>query len=193
MTLLGFVSLLLITFQNSLNKLCVGYSNAAVSWTLMDNIAGCPCCLASTAGVSTCAQVRVGGSHLAGVRRGRSVRSLGGKPLPHSPPLTPARLPLPLLLQAQITHSCQFGNITSDYAPYCNCGLEPSPDDDCFTYREAELSYFISQVQPASQGWCGVLFLWGGGVADASWYQGVAPQLARARQELVAERKAAGR
>jgi len=35
----------------------VNYSDAMAQWTLIDNIDGCPCCLANTKGVSTCAQV----------------------------------------------------------------------------------------------------------------------------------------
>jgi len=57
-TLLGFVSLILMLFQDSLAKICVGYSDTAIKFTMLEHIDGeCPCCLANTHGVTKCAQV----------------------------------------------------------------------------------------------------------------------------------------
>ena len=60
LTLLGFVSLVLLLFQEfvSMSSMCIGYDQNAVTWTLMDNIGpNCPCCIANTEGISACAEM----------------------------------------------------------------------------------------------------------------------------------------
>jgi hypothetical protein len=57
LTLLGFVSLILLLFQDYVPNICVKYSPSDVEWTLVDNVDGCPCCLQETEGVTTCAQI----------------------------------------------------------------------------------------------------------------------------------------
>lgn len=57
LTLLGFVSLLLTAFSKPLGRMCVDWSDAMADWTLESNIRGCPCCLATTQGVSLCTQM----------------------------------------------------------------------------------------------------------------------------------------
>uniref|UniRef100_A0A1D2A441 MLO-like protein n=1 Tax=Auxenochlorella protothecoides TaxID=3075 RepID=A0A1D2A441_AUXPR len=56
LTLLGFVSLILTLLQGSLTKICVTYSPGLASWTLLENVNGCPCCL-SPMHLSLCAQM----------------------------------------------------------------------------------------------------------------------------------------
>eukprot|EP00887_Chlorella_sp_A99_P007912 scaffold12.g7912.t1 len=63
LTLLGFVSLVLMTFQarcrtrrllatSALTSLCAPYSSNAWDWTMLSQLNGCPCCLANTKGVN---------------------------------------------------------------------------------------------------------------------------------------------
>lgn len=56
-TLLGFVSLVLMLFQQYVPDICVPYSDSAVTWTMLDNLNACPCCLSQTSGITTCAQI----------------------------------------------------------------------------------------------------------------------------------------
>ena len=56
-TMLGFVSLILLLFQKYVPEICVPLHDHAVQWTLLQNLEGCPCCLADTADITTCAQM----------------------------------------------------------------------------------------------------------------------------------------
>ena len=56
-TLLGFVSLILLIFQQYVPNICVEYAEKDVHWTLLNNTDGCPCCLSNTAGITLCAQM----------------------------------------------------------------------------------------------------------------------------------------
>ena len=56
-TLLGFVSLILLLFEQYMPSFCVSYNPESIDWTLLDNVNACPCCLQSTYGVTTCAQM----------------------------------------------------------------------------------------------------------------------------------------
>jgi len=58
LTVLGFISVLLLLVQPSLVAWCVEVGDRE-SWTLLSNAPGCECCLEKTAGVSVCAQVRL--------------------------------------------------------------------------------------------------------------------------------------
>jgi hypothetical protein len=57
LTILGFVSIVLLLFRGMIEGICIDYSTTQVHWTLLDDIKGCPCCLADTNGVTTCAQL----------------------------------------------------------------------------------------------------------------------------------------
>ncbi|KAL4420149.1 hypothetical protein ABPG77_010365 [Micractinium sp. CCAP 211/92] len=55
LTLVGFVSMLLIVFQGPISSICVSYAPGPYEkWSLISNVQGCDCCLSSTASVSTC-------------------------------------------------------------------------------------------------------------------------------------------
>lgn len=56
-TLLGLVSLILLLFQQYVPDICMTYSDKDISWTLLNNTGGCPCCMSHTAGITTCAQM----------------------------------------------------------------------------------------------------------------------------------------
>jgi Mlo family len=61
LTVLGFVSLLLLLFQGSIGKVCMPYKPSYYDFTIISNIGTeCPCCLASTAGISKCTQAYQG-------------------------------------------------------------------------------------------------------------------------------------
>jgi Mlo family len=57
LTLLGFVSLILILFQDNIPDICIPYSIAQADWTLLQNLDDCPCCLSTTYGITTCAMM----------------------------------------------------------------------------------------------------------------------------------------
>ncbi|PSC71161.1 alpha-amylase chloroplastic [Micractinium conductrix] len=55
LTLVGFVSLLLIALQDPISSICVPYSPGPVAtWNLIGNVRGCDCCLANTATIGEC-------------------------------------------------------------------------------------------------------------------------------------------
>lgn len=55
LTLVGFVSLLLIVLQGPISSICVAYTPGPYEkWNLISNVHGCDCCLGSTDSVSTC-------------------------------------------------------------------------------------------------------------------------------------------
>lgn len=60
LTLLGFVSLILLLFQKYLPDICIPYKGEGQEWTLLSNMGSCPCCLKDTAGLTTCAQMYQG-------------------------------------------------------------------------------------------------------------------------------------
>lgn len=60
LTLLGFVSLILLLFQTNLPEVCIPYKGEGQEWTLLSNMGSCPCCLKDTAGLTTCAQMYQG-------------------------------------------------------------------------------------------------------------------------------------
>jgi hypothetical protein len=57
LTLLGFVSLILILFQDYIPEICIKYKDSQAEWTLLENLSGCPCCLSTTYGITTCAMM----------------------------------------------------------------------------------------------------------------------------------------
>ena len=57
LTLLGFVSLILMLFQDYIPEICIAFKPEQVQWTLLDNLDNCPCCLENTYGVTTCAMM----------------------------------------------------------------------------------------------------------------------------------------
>lgn len=61
LTLLGFVSLIITTFSSPVSRICMDYSPALDSWTMVSNYAGCPCCLKDTQGLTLCSLVGGGG------------------------------------------------------------------------------------------------------------------------------------
>lgn len=56
-TLLGFVSLILLILKDYVPQICMSYSESQETWTLLGNVDGCPCCLSSTKGVTLCSQI----------------------------------------------------------------------------------------------------------------------------------------
>lgn len=55
LTLVGFVSLLLIVLQGPISSICVSYTPGPYEkWNLISNVQGCDCCLGSTDSVSSC-------------------------------------------------------------------------------------------------------------------------------------------
>ena len=57
LTAIGFISLVLIALQGPFESICVSYSSSVLSsWTYLDNVQGCDCCLSHTAGVDRCFQ-----------------------------------------------------------------------------------------------------------------------------------------
>lgn len=58
LTLLGFVSLILTAFASPLSHICVNYETSMDKWTMESSIWGCPCCLATTGGLSYCSLIQ---------------------------------------------------------------------------------------------------------------------------------------
>ncbi|KAH7623763.1 putative MLO-like protein 11 [Nannochloris sp. 'desiccata'] len=57
LTLLGFVSLILMLFQDYIPDICISYKTSQADWTLLQSLNDCPCCLSNTYGVTTCAMM----------------------------------------------------------------------------------------------------------------------------------------
>jgi hypothetical protein len=57
LTILGFVSIILLLFRGYVEGICIPYSHTQVEWTLLNDLNNCPCCMSSTKGITTCAQM----------------------------------------------------------------------------------------------------------------------------------------
>jgi len=57
LTILGFVSLILLVFKDYVPNVCVNFSPVQEKWTMLDSVQGCPCCLSETNGITFCAQI----------------------------------------------------------------------------------------------------------------------------------------
>lgn len=55
LSLVGFISLLLVVLQEPISKICVAYDPGSyTTWSLIANVPGCDCCLADTKSVAAC-------------------------------------------------------------------------------------------------------------------------------------------
>ena len=103
LTALGLISLLLMAVQPSVSKMCVEPGPDRYSWTILQNVDSCDCCMAHTKGVSICAQVRLSlCQHNAARDSALGLLAVTADDL-----------------RMQIDHGCSFNYSTK--APYCSC------------------------------------------------------------------------